>query len=302
MASISENPVAAIMELAVRLSATEQVSVAHDILALALGVPLEKAAGKRKAKDPSAPKREGNWWIKATGHVRDVLRPVLDAEREAGEKPSGTAPVRVASMLKDAGELSADVTPSDEAILAAYERFKEAPPPTKKEGSTASSGSATKSSRSKYAGMSEEEAEAAKKLARSEAAKKAAATRAANKAKKAAEEAGEDVEEALVTALTGGGGAPLVAGAAPKPSPVAPKAAAAAPKAPAVTELEEELDDEVPEKEPFTYKRKQYLSLEVDMNGKPVRALWDMKGKWVGALETDGKNQTLHTDCEDPLA
>jgi hypothetical protein len=289
MASISENPVAAIMELAARLSATEQVSVAHDILALALGVPLEAGKKARKAKDPSAPKREGNWWIKATGHVRDVLRPVLDAERAAGEKPSGTAPVRVASMLKDAGELSADVTPSDEAIVAAYERFKEAPPPTKKEGSTASSGSATKSSRSKYAGMSEEEAEAAKKAARSEAAKKAAATRAANKAKKAAEEAGEEVEEAVVVA-------PKPAAPAP-----APKAAAAAAAAAAVAELEE-LDDEEPEKEPFTYKGKKYMSLPIEHHDKEMVGLWDLKGKWVGALETDGKKQTLHTDCDDPLA
>ncbi|NDE17634.1 hypothetical protein EBZ80_22180, partial [bacterium] len=161
--------------------------------AMLIGGPLEaKATSKgRKAKDPSAPKREANWWIKATQYVRSVLADQIAADNEArvadGEKKlPGTVPTTVASMLKDAGKLSADVTPSEDEVMAAYESYKAEPPAPKKASSTASSGSSAKSSKSKYAGMTPEEAEAEKKRVRSEAAKKAAATRAANKAKKAA--------------------------------------------------------------------------------------------------------------------
>jgi hypothetical protein len=255
--------------------------------AMLIGGPLEaKAAGKRKAKDPSAPKREANWWIKATQHVRSLLAEQIAADNEArvadgDKKLPGTVPTTVASMLKDAGKLSADVTPSEEEVLAAYESYKAEPPAPKKASSTASSGSSAKSSKSKYAGMTPEEAEAAKKR-RSEAAKKAAATRAANKAKKAAEE--EDSEAILAEAEA------LIAAAKP--------AAAPKPAAPA-EELEE---DEIPEKQPITFKGKKYMSLPIEHHDKEMVGLWDLKGKWVGALETEGKKQTLHTDCDDPLA
>ncbi len=259
--------------------------------AMLIGGELEKPTKTRKPKDPSAPKREANWWIKATQYVRSLLADQIKADNEArvaagDKKLPGTVPTTVASMLKDAGKLSADITPSEDEVLEMYESYKEAPPAPKKASSTASSGSSAKSSKSKYAGMSEEEAEAAKKAARSEAAKKAAATRAANKAKKAAEEAGDDDADALLAEAEA-----LLSMA--KPSATAAAAAAAE----ATTEESDEL-----EKTPITYKGKKYMSLPIEHNDKEMVGIWDLKGKWIGALETEGKKQTLHTDCEDPLS
>lgn len=185
--------------------------------ALVLGGPVAlPAVGKggkgAAAKDPSAPKREANWWIKATVSIRAVLKPHIEADNAAraaaGEgKIAGTAPTTVASMLREAGQLSAEVRPSDEEVLAMYEQYKADPPAPKSSASTASKGSSTGSAKSKFSELTDEE----KAAKRSLAAKKAAATRKANKEAKAA---------------SGGGAA-----AAPAPAP-AVSAAAAAPAEP----------------------------------------------------------------------
>ena len=165
--------------------------------ALVLGGPIAvPAVGKggraAAAKDPSAPKREANWWIKATVRVRAILKEHIEADNaaraEAGEaKVAGTAPTTVASMLKDGGLLNKDTEPTEEQILAMYEQYKAEPPAPKSSASTASKGSSTGSAKSKFSSLSPEE----QKAKRSEAAKKAAATRAANKAAKAAAEGGD---------------------------------------------------------------------------------------------------------------
>ena len=175
----------------------DQLALMHTISGRLLGhgaaIGAAAAAapkGKSKAKtvkDPDAPKREGNWWVKATQHVRGHLAELIAADKEAGIVIKGTAPITVSSMLKDAGELSAELLPTAEQVAAMYEKYKEEPPaPKSSSASVASGGSAAGSAKSKHSELSEEE----KKAKRSEAAKKAAATRAANKAKKAAEEAG----------------------------------------------------------------------------------------------------------------
>jgi hypothetical protein len=164
--------------------------------ALVLGGPVAMPAvgkgGRAAAKDPSAPKREANWWIKATVNIRSMLKAHIEADNtaraEAGEsKIAGTAPTTVASMLKDAGQLGKDTEPTEEQVLAMYEQYKAEPPAPKSGSSTASKGSSTGSAKSKFSSLSPEE----QKARRSEAAKKAAATRAANKAAKAAVEGGE---------------------------------------------------------------------------------------------------------------
>ena len=177
--------------------------------ALVLGGPVAlPAVGKggkaAAAKDPSAPKREANWWIKATVSIRAILKPHIEADNaaraEAGEgKIAGTAPTTVASMLKDAGQLGKDIEPSEDQVLAMYEQYKAEPPAPKSSASTASKGSSASSKKSKFSELSEEE----KKARRSEAAKKAAATRAANKAARAATEGGGVVDSGSVSGLVG---------------------------------------------------------------------------------------------------
>jgi hypothetical protein len=163
--------------------------------ALVLGGPVAMPAvgkgGRATAKDPSAPKREANWWIKATVNIRSMLKAHIEADNaaraEAGEaKIAGTAPTTIASMLREAGQLGKDREPTEEEVLAMYDQYKADPPAPKSGGSTASKGSSTGSAKTKFSTLSPEE----QKAKRSEAAKKAAATRAANKAAKAAGDSG----------------------------------------------------------------------------------------------------------------
>jgi hypothetical protein len=163
--------------------------------ALVLGGPVAMPAvgkgGRATAKDPSAPKREANWWIKATVNIRSMLKAHIEADNaaraEAGEaKIAGTAPTTIASMLREAGQLGKDTEPTEEEVLAMYEQYKAEPPAPKSGGSTASKGSSTGSAKTKFSSLSPEE----QKAKRSEAAKKAAATRAANKAARAGADSG----------------------------------------------------------------------------------------------------------------
>jgi hypothetical protein len=167
----------------------QQLALMHSISGRLLGhsAAIGAAAPKGKSKvvkDADAPKREGNWWVKATQHVRGHLAELIAADKEAGIAVKGTAPITVSSMLKDAGELSQELLPTAEQVAAMYEKYKEDPPAPKSSASTGSASSGGGSAKSKHSELSEEE----KKAKRSEAAKKAAATRAANKAAKAAAE------------------------------------------------------------------------------------------------------------------
>ena len=194
-----------------KLSVEERLKLVNLLTASMLGASaaiaaIPKAAvGKASAKAADAPKREGNWWVKATQHVRGLLADAIKADKEAGGKPSGTAPIVVSSMLKEAGQLSADKLPSAEEVLAMYEEYKVNPPaPKSASGSVASKGSATGSAKTKFSDLSEED----KKARRSEAAKKAAITRAANKAAKAESSApsntGKTTDDGMEIWLVGG--------------------------------------------------------------------------------------------------
>ncbi len=193
----------------------------------------------RAAKDPDAPKREitGDSYMYL---VNKVVWPVLkeyiaslDAEAHA-EKITQLKTVgcrtQVASALwdrdfkamEDKEERAEAIAALDrEAIMAAYESWRAAPPAPKSKSSAASvssGGSASTGTKKKLADMSEEERKAFYKAR----AAKAAATKAAKKAE-AASTADSDDEEAPSAAGGGGGGA-----AAPKPvaKPVAKPAKA----------------------------------------------------------------------------
>lgn len=172
-----------------KLPVEERLKLVNLLTASMLGASAAVAAipkaavGKASAKAADGPKREANWWLKGTMHVRGLLADAIKADKAAGIKVSGTAPVVVSSMLKEAGQLSAEVQPSAEEALAMYEEYKANPPaPKSASGSVASKGSATGSAKTKYSELTDEE----KKAKRSEAAVRAAATRKANKEAKAA--------------------------------------------------------------------------------------------------------------------
>lgn len=217
----------------------EMISLREAVMASA--TPTKASAKAKKAataKDPDAPKREATWWIKATQHVREVLKAQIEADNaslvaEGGKKQAGTVPVRVASMLKAAGKLSDEAMPEDDEIFEAYEEFKMNPPEpkmpalreaaaAKKAGSVSSSTGSKASSKPKFAELSEEEQTAARKAR----AIKAAATRAANKA---AKEASAEEEASASEAEAPAPKAKVIAKKAAAPAPVAAPVAVAAP-------------------------------------------------------------------------
>jgi hypothetical protein len=181
------------IETSKSLTPAERLSLAMGILATLQGpetlVPAPKAKkGKAAAAtadgEPKA-KKPVNWFVTAMGPVRKILKPLIDAHNaalpEGDKKLAGTVPPQVGRVLKEAGQLSAEVSPNEAQIKAAFASFL-ASPPEPKTGSVASkaSGAGSKASKPK-AELTEEEATAK----RAQKAAKAKATREANKAKKA---------------------------------------------------------------------------------------------------------------------
>jgi hypothetical protein len=183
-----------LIETSKSLTPAERLSLAMGILATLQGseavVPAPKAKAKKAKAEPAADaepkaKKEANWFVQALAPVRAALKPLIDAHNaalpEGGKKLAGTVAPQVGRVLKEAGQLSAEVSPTEAQIKAAFASFL-ASPAEPKTASVASkaSGAGSKASKPK-AEMTEEEA-AAK---RAQKAAKAKATREANKAKKA---------------------------------------------------------------------------------------------------------------------
>jgi hypothetical protein len=145
--------------------------------------PVKKA---KAAEDAEAkPKKEANWFVKALTAVRATLKPLIEAHNaalpEGGKKLAGTVAPQVGRMLKEAGQLSAEVEPTEAQVATAFKSFLISPPvPKTPDSGSAASGGGGAAAKAPKAELSEEEA-AAK---RAQKAAKAAATRAANKAKK----------------------------------------------------------------------------------------------------------------------
>jgi len=182
---------ASLSQLSQSLTRDEKFDLAMELLtALKGGQPMAASSKAPKAPkvaaEPDAPKKEPSWWMKATQHVRAVLKPSIEAYNAAlgkdGKKMAGTAPVVIASMLKASGLLSAESPEaSDEDIMEAFAAYKASPPEPKEKKATSEASAGSKASKTKFSELSDEE----QKVMRSERAKKAAATRAANKASKA---------------------------------------------------------------------------------------------------------------------
>ena len=174
-----------LIETSKSLSAAERLSLAMGILAT-LQSPEVTAKKPKAAKEPKAadaPKKEANWFVQALAPVRAALKPLIEAHNaalpEGSKKLAGTVAPQVGRVLKEAGQLSAEIKPTEAQIKAAFHSFL-ASPPTPKTSSVASEGGGKAAAKPK-AELSEEEA-AAK---RAQKAAKAKATREANKAKKA---------------------------------------------------------------------------------------------------------------------
>jgi len=162
-----------------------------------------KAAAKpKKAKavaedgEPKA-KKEANWFVKALAGVRATLKPLIEAHNsalpEGGKKLAGTVAPQVGRLLKEAGQLSETLTPTEAQVKAAFASYQ-ASPPTPKPASVASEASKASKAKKPKAELSEDEAAALK----AQKAAKAAATRAANKAKKAVVEGFADMPKPAI--------------------------------------------------------------------------------------------------------
>ena len=182
-----------LIETSKSLTEAERLSLVMGILAtLQAPKPTESKSKKepKAKKDPKvtpadAPKKEANWFIQALSQVRLSLKPLIEAHNaslpEGGKKLAGTVATQVGSMLKEAGQLSATITPTDAQVKAAFTSFIASPPAPKSASVASDSSNKSKPSKPK-AELTEEEASAK----RIQKATKAAATREANKAKKAA--------------------------------------------------------------------------------------------------------------------
>jgi hypothetical protein len=219
----------------------------------------KKEKKEKKVRDPDAPKKEPNDWIKFTGRVRTVISNEIEGEMtEKGvqKKPHPKAVTQTASSLKEKGSMA---TATDEQIVEAYKAWLANPPEKSKMELNGTGKKAKKDAvvEASEAGSDDEEKEKAKKVRKpqSEETKKAAAAkRAATKAAKAA--------------------APVVAPAA---------------AAEEVEEMEEEAEeekaeaaDEISDFEPFVFNKKSYLK-----NGRGDVLTEGME--WVGRYDAATK-------------
>jgi hypothetical protein len=230
-----------------KMTTLESISTQLAAMNLKLETLLHEKASKPKAsskkpKDPDAPKKEANYFIKATTRVRAVLKPHIEEYNsslgEGEKKLAGTAPITVSSMLKDAGLLSDTIEPSEEDIVEYFEKLKADPSIIGKKNAPLREAAKARKAASIASGASEASADSKKSKAskvelsdeekaaeRKARAAKAAATRAANKAKKEAEAAAaaaaEDSESESEAEA-----APAPAAAAAAPAPAAEEAEA----------------------------------------------------------------------------
>ena len=244
--------------------------------------PGKKEKKAKKERDPDAPKKEANNWIKFTSRVREVLK--------TEGFSTGVEVTQFCRTLKEAlptheveNAAGKTVTEpdysaiSDEEILAKRRSWvkpehseQELAGKSKRKGSV--SGSEASDSASEAGDKPKEEK---KKRQWSEEAKaSAAAKRAAKKAEKAAASDDEEEKPAPKTAA-----APAPQKASPPPLPVASQE----------EEAEEEADDE--DFSPWVYKKKVY-----NKNAKGWVITDEME--WVGIY--DAKTNTLNTKAPKP--
>ena len=256
------------------------------------GKKIKKA---KKEKDPNAPKREPNDWVKFTSRVRAVLKADMEGETTTNKKgetvprvPQPKEVTQTASALKAKDVMA---TCSDEDILEAFRSYEANPPAVSKmvlEGRDAASRKAGSESGSQKGEESEEEAEASEaeseskvtekpKRKWSEEAKKAAAEKRA--AKKASKSSPAPAAETAAV--------PEVKKATP---PAAPE-----PKAAAEDFDAEEEDEEDPNRAfaPWTFKKTEYLK---NLRGDVLT----LDQQWVGRF-VEGKGINKAFPCPEDL-
>jgi hypothetical protein len=224
--------------------------------------------GKRakKVRDPSAPKKEPNDWIKFTSRVRSVLA----TQMEDGKKVAPKAVTQVSSALKEASLMP---SATDDQIIAAYKNWLANPPAvskmvaegrdkkSKKSGSSdgSSVASSVKSAPAPTPVVADAPADGAKKKGRKKLTDMTAEERAAHESKKAAKKTAKN--EA--------------------PSKSEPTSSAAA----------EDSSDGVMDFEPFQWKKMELLK---NARGDVLTSDMEWFGKW------DAKNNKVDTSAPQP--
>lgn len=245
--------------------------------------PGKKEKKAKKERDPDAPKKEANNWIKFTSRVREVLK--TEGFSTGVEVTQFCRTLKEALPTHEVENASGKTVTepdysaiSDEDILVQRRSWvkpehseQELAGKSKRKGSV--SGSEASDSSSEAGDKPKEEKK--KREWSAEAKASAAAKRAATKAAKTAAAPSDDEEEKPVTA------------AAPAPKKVAP------PPLPVASQEEEEEDEEVDDEDfaPWVHQKKVYHK-----NGKNWVITDDMK--WVGIY--DPKTNTLNKKAPKP--
>jgi hypothetical protein len=122
--SMTQDQLRALLVDAVRDALAGKLDLSKVVSASSDAKPA-KAKRAKKERDPDAPKKEPNDWIKFTSRVRSVL----SGQVEDGKKLHPKAVTQTASKLKDASLMA---TASDEQIIAAYRDWLANPPAVSK--------------------------------------------------------------------------------------------------------------------------------------------------------------------------
>lgn len=181
--SMTQDQLKALIADALRDALAGKLDLSKVVSAAPSDAKPAKAKRAKKERDPDAPKKEPNDWIKFTSRVRSVLA----GQVEDGKKLHPKAVTQTASKLKDASLMG---TASDEQIVAAYRDWLANPPVVSKQeaaGKSKRSKSGSDSSSSAASVVVADEppkAEGDAKKERKPRAPKSAEQKAADKAKR----------------------------------------------------------------------------------------------------------------------
>ena len=123
--SMTQDQLRALLVDAVRDALSGKIDLSKVVSAASSDAKPAKAKRAKKERDPDAPKKEPNDWIKFTSRVRSVLA----GQVEDGKKMHPKAVTQTASKLKDASLMA---TATDAQIIAAYQDWLANPPAVSK--------------------------------------------------------------------------------------------------------------------------------------------------------------------------
>lgn len=123
--SMTQDQLKALIADALRDALAGNLDLSKVVSAASSDAKPAKAKRAKKERDPDAPKKEPNDWIKFTSRVRSVLA----GQVEDGKKMHPKAVTQTASKLKDASLMA---TATDAQIIAAYREWLANPPAVSK--------------------------------------------------------------------------------------------------------------------------------------------------------------------------